>query len=140
MFYATVKSYWEILIFRDAWVILHPLYLYSSSSCLLYHFWRICEVGFVPEFSFSSRHFSWWYLIWFLCFCLGSLAWNNDLLCSGSRDRIIFMRDVRYNLLLNKKNKLKYFFFILFFTCEITIFVLDVLHNLRNVWLDINKR
>ncbi|XP_057299769.1 fizzy-related protein homolog [Hydractinia symbiolongicarpus] len=26
---------------------------------------------------------------------VGSLAWNNDLLCSGSRDRIIFMRDVR---------------------------------------------
>ena len=26
---------------------------------------------------------------------VGSLAWNNDLLCSGSRDRIILMRDVR---------------------------------------------
>ena len=26
---------------------------------------------------------------------LGSLAWNGDLLCSGSRDRVIIQRDVR---------------------------------------------
>ena len=26
---------------------------------------------------------------------IGSLAWHNDLLCSGSRDRVILMRDIR---------------------------------------------
>lgn len=34
---------------------------------------------------------------------VGSLAWNNDLLCSGSRDRIILMRDIRCPTTSQKK-------------------------------------
>jgi len=34
---------------------------------------------------------------------VGSLAWNNDLLCSGSRDRMILLRDVRCPLSSEKK-------------------------------------